>query len=230
MNLFICADPGARAHTVAAWLQDQCHEPVFEPGIVLEQKFQKAHTDWGNDLVRSHKGIRIRIRPSFAKMATHMWLFLVKNVYTTFPDFSRNHFDIETATKVTESAKYWLQHDQQIDNDLYDIVIRFEDTFDINILTELYVKIHNRPPADTSLAVIDRINHMNDPWLDPNHACSISAMVLKQEHEMGVEESDRFWSMPDLYRDTPQHMLCTTILSNIKHENYGAYWRQKTYD
>lgn len=221
MNLFICADPGARSQTLASWLSDELSEATFEPGIKFPTRFHKAHTDFGNHLVKNHIGPKIRIRTGYKKLATHMYLFLIKNVYTQIPDFSRNQFDLETATKMVESAKYWFDHDRQVDNDCYDHIINFEDTFDIEMMISLYSKIRDRSPSLESVETLKQTNKLNDPVLDKNHACEIAAMVLEKEKLLGLKEEERFWSFPDLYQVTSVDQLYDTISSRIVPDNYG---------
>ena len=221
MNLLICADPGARSHTLASWLLNTLTDAVFEPGIVFKDKFVKKHTDFDNTVVKNHSGPKIRIRPTYSKLAVHLYLFLIKNVYLQIPDFSRNQYDLETVTKVTEVAKYWFYHDQQINNDLYDYVINFEDTYNIEKMTKLYYQIWNKNPNTDLVKVLEKTNDLNNPTLDKNHACNIATMVLEKEHRLKFKEEERFWSMPDLYQITSPTDLYETIASCIISKNYG---------
>lgn len=222
MNLLVCADPGARSHTLAGWILGTLSRSVFEPGIVFSQNFDKVHDDFGNTRAKKHTGVKIRIRPGYAKLSTHLYLFLIKNVYTQIPNFSRNQFDLETATKVSEAAKYWFGHDQQIDNKIYDYVINFEDTYNLDLMIDLYYQIWKKYPEKNTIEILDQTNDLNNPVLDKNHACMVSAMVLEKENQLGLKEDQRFWSFPDLYQTVPESQLYDTILSHITPENYGV--------
>lgn len=222
--MFICADPGARSHTVASWLSSTLAYPTYEPGKVFKgSNFIKAHTDWNNQRSSSHNGIKIRIRPTYEKLAIHMHLFLTKNVYTQIPGFSKNPFDLETATKVTESAKEWFLHDNQINNDLYDHVINFQDTFDLDIMTELYMGVNKIRPTSKQLSILASTNELNSPGLSKNHACVVASMVLEKEHQLGLNEINRFWSFPEIYRTCPATELYDAVSQAIDKNNYGVY-------
>ena len=222
LNLFICADPGARAHTLASWLMNELNAVTFEPGRKFKTRFIKAHSDFGNHLVKKHNGPKIRIRPGFKKLSVHMYLFLVKNVYIQIPNFSKNQFDLETATKMTKEANHWFDHHQEINENCYNYTINFEDTYDIQLLTDLYREIHAKLPSKKSIDILEQTNKLNDPILDKNHACSVASMVLERENQFNLKERDRFWSLPVLYQITPVDQIYDTILSCISPSNYGT--------
>lgn len=223
MNLLICADPGARLGTVANWLNNSLECAVFEPGIVFKDvKYKKIHTDFQNTVAKNYSGYKIRIRPSFKKLSTHLYLFLLKNVYAQIKGFSKNPYDLETATKVICSAQDWFLHDQQIDLSIYNTVCNFEDTYNIDFMIEIYQTINNCLPSDKLINILLETNKLNDPDLDKNYACVIAAMIMQREHELGLKEKDRLWSLPLTYTNTHQEALYDTIYNCITINNYSS--------
>ena len=221
--MLICGDPGSRLGTFAAWIQNQLHKPVFEPGKELNGllHYTKIHNDSQNSITSAFNGIKIRIKPSFNKLSTHLYLFLIKNVHTQIENFSKNQFDLETATKLTEAAQEWFLHDQQIDQSLYDIVLNFEDTYDVDYMIKIYKTINNCLPDTQLINNLIQTNMLNNPDLDKNHACVVSAMVLKKEQQLNLSEENRLWSFPGVYNTVDQNNLYDTISNLINHKNYS---------
>ncbi len=206
---------------VAAWLQDHLVQAWFEPGLKIPINFVKAHLDFNNILVSAHNGPKIRIRPTFSKLSTHFYLFLVKNVYTQIPGFSRDPFDLETMTKVTRAANTWFEHDSQCDNSMYDFVLDFSDTFNTTRMIDMYQTLNGKLPTSDQIKILLETNRLNDPLLDKNHACVVSAMILQREHDLGLVEQHRFWSVPEIYKKTDVTDLYNTIYAAIVPENYN---------
>lgn len=220
MKLFICADPGARLGTIYTWLTNKLAYPCFEPGNEFKLDFAKHHTDFGNRYVTHSNDFKIRIRTCFKKLNMHLYLFLIKNVHTQIEGFSTNQFDLETFTKCTEAAKFWFDHNEQINESKYDYVLDFCDTFNIDTMIDLYIKFNNHKPSDVLIQNLDATNKLNNITLDKNHACNISAMVLQKENELGFKESERFWSAVNIYNSVKQHELYDAIYNSITGKNY----------
>jgi hypothetical protein len=219
-QLLIHADPGARAHFVANWLYDQLDGAGFDVGATVYMPFVKIHDLKSVDQLTSFSGPRIRIRPTFDKLGLHLLLFLRKNVHIQLLDFTRNEFSIDTFSKVYIFAKERFDMDCNLNYLLYDHVINFEDTFDLEKLIELYQKINRTAPSQTNISNAVHNNTLNQIELDRNHACSIAAMVLEAESKLNLLEKNRHWSIPVLYETTPLEELYQTIKSKITLENY----------
>lgn len=219
-NLLVHADPGARAHFVANWLYDQLDDAGFDVGATAYMPFVKIHDLKSVDQLTSFSGPRIRIRPTFDKLGLHLLLFLRKNVHIQLLDFTRNEFSIDTFSKVYIFAKERFDMDCNLNYLLYDHVINFEDTFDLEKLVELYQKINGRPPTDTHVQRARQNNELNLIDIDPNHACSIAALILETEITLRLLESQRQWSIVEIYKNFSLTELYTEVRRQICPANY----------
>lgn len=221
MNLLVTADPGARAHFVATWLNGDLCEPAFDVGSTIRTPFVKQHTDWDNKIAAQFAGKKIRIKTSFQLLDLHLYLFLIKNVYPQNPDLDQNQFGFDVTSKMIESAKDWIYHDRQIDIALYDHVIQFSDTFDTDHMVDLYRWFNGRCPAADYVSMLSSCNQVSQIQLPPNHGCAVAAMILEKEYQLNLPEIDRYWSLLEIYRTTPQDDLYETISHAIFPDNYG---------
>lgn len=220
-SLMICADPGARSHFVASWLQGDLIDSAFDVGLVNHTQFLKKHTDWNNCVAKQFNGKKIRIKTSFCMLDLHLFLFLIKNVYPQIPGLNADQFSFDVTTKMIESAKDWLYHDQQVELCCYDRVLSFSDTFDSDCMIELYQWFNDGAPSDDYIEILHSCNQANKMTLPRNHSCVIAAMILEKEHRLNLPEIDRFWSLLDVYAKTEQNELYDTITGLICHSNYG---------
>ena len=221
MKLLITADPGARAHFVATWLNNDLQKPVFDVGSKIHTPFLKQHTDWDNKIAEKFAGTKIRINTSFQMLDLHLYLFLTKNVYTQIPDLDQNQFGFEITNKMIESAKDWLYHDQQIKTSYYDHVMRFSDTFDTDYMINLYRWFNGHRPAADYVRILSTCNQMNLITVPRNHSCTVAAMILEKERRLNLPEINRYWSLMEIYRTTSPDDLYETISHAIHADNYG---------
>ena len=221
-NLLIHADPGARSHFVASWLHNKLDNAGFDVGATANTPFVKIHYLENVGQLTTFLGPRIRIKPTFDKLALHLLLFLRKNVHVQLPDFTKDEFSLETFSKVYIFAKEALEHNSNLDYSLYNYVIKFEDTFDLEKLIELYQKINGVDPSQNNIDLAVRNNNINHFELNPNHACSIAAMILETESKLNLIEKNRHWSIPVLYKTTPIEELYQMVKSKITTENYQS--------
>lgn len=217
----ICADPGARSNFVASWLYGDLTRPVFDVGSTIRTPFVKQHTDWNNKIAAQFAGKKIRIKTSFQLLDLHLYLFLIKNVYPQIPDLDQNQFGFDVTSKMIENAKDWLYHDRQIDIALYDHVMEFSHTFDTNHMVDLYRWFNGHQPAADYVRMLLSCNQVNQIQLPPNHGCAVAAMILEKEYKLNLPEIDRYWSLLEIYRTTPQDDLYETISQAIRADNYG---------
>jgi len=221
MNLLIHADPGARAHFLAAWLTNKLTRVSFNSGQTLFPVFTKIHRLERPSDVSEFDGVRIRIRPTLPSIDLLCLLFLRKNVHSLMPEFTRDEYSIETFTKLTHFAQEILQWDQALDYSVYDYVIDFPQTFDNEFMTEFYATVTGHKPIDWHVDVMRLNNLENQIHMDPNHACSILKLILTKEHHMGLKEEHRFWSIVNIYNNTATADLYDTVNKAIVPENYG---------
>jgi len=219
-KILVHGDPGARSRFVSAWLLDQLDGAGFDVGDTAHPESKCLHTlNSIADLTR-FDGPKIRVKFAFTELARHLCLFLRKNVHTQFPDFTRDEYSLETYSKVYGLAKECLEQEQQIDYSLYDGSITFAETFDLDQLIQLYVKINQRQPSDRLIAQAHQNNQINMIDVDPNSACSLAAMVLETETQMSVVEQQRLWSIVDTYKTTPVNNLHAAFKARLTREHY----------
>ena len=219
-KLLIHADPGARSGFLAAWLTDNLKDAGFDVGVTTHTNFVKIHTLNDVSKIINFSGIKIRIKPSFDKLNLQLLLFLRKNVHVQIPNFTRDEFSLETFSKTYIFSKECFEHDATLNYLHYDHVIDFCDTFNLEKLTELYVKCNNCYPAMDNINHMLKNNAMNQFPIEKNHACNIASMLFTTETKMNLEEKNRLWSLPEIYNTVNINELYDTIQSKIKATNY----------
>jgi hypothetical protein len=226
IDLLIHACPGARAHFLAAWLKDDLGNAGFDVGSTVNTPFFKIHhVDNVNvdlNTIKKFQGTKIRIKTTFKMLDLQLLLFLQKNLHKQLLDFTRDEFGIETFSKVYRSAVDWFAEESLLDYSLYDYVITFDDTFNIDKLVDLYYQYNKRLPTNEHLELAQQNNKINQIVLDPNHACSIAAMILETESQIKLSEKNRYWSVVDVYETTPVTQLYQTVKSLIMLDNYAS--------
>jgi len=221
MNLLIHADPGARSQFLYAWITDQLYRPAFDIGSDTKIKFHKIHRLDDPNYLKTFNGVKIRITPKKYSIDLHSLLFLRKNIHVQFPDFTKNEYCLETFTKLYEFSKEIFQWDSELDHTLYDHIIDFDDTFDNDFMLEFYHMINGRKATPAMIQSLTQTNRLNRLDIDKNHASSILKLVITQEDNLGLEEKHRFWSIVDVYQNTPVDGLHDEIQRLITPENYG---------
>lgn len=221
MNLLIHADPGARSGFLAAWLTDRLVRVSFDSGVELTPRYVKIHHLTDPDNIKLFNGIKIRIKPNIEYIDLLTLLFLRKNVYTQFPEFTKDEYSLETFTKLTEFSNEIFQWDSELDYSLYDYVINFGDTFDNEYMKEFYTTLTGKISTNKSIGILEQTNKINQISINRNHACSIIKLILVLEQKLNLKEEHRFWSIVDIYNNTPVDQLYETVYNSIKPENYG---------
>jgi hypothetical protein len=221
VNLLIHADPGARSGFIAAWLTNRLLTLAFDSGASLQPPYFKIHKLSDANIIKNFAGIKIRVRPSIETIDLHSLLFLRKNVYDRFPNFTRNEHSLETFTKLTHFAQEIFEWNQELDYSLYDIVLDFADTFNTDYMIALYKKVWSIDPAPDMIDMLIKTNELNQIPIDKNHACSMVKLCFTQEQKLGLKEEHRFWSIVNVYNTTPVDQLYDTVLQSIMPENYG---------
>jgi len=221
MNLLVHGDPGARPRFVGAWLSDQLDNAGFDVGTTAWPRFRCFHTLHNRQDLIDFVGPRVRVKFTFDQLSRHLLLFLRKNVHTQLPDFTRDEYSLETFAKLYIFARECLEQEQAVDYSLYDHVIRFEDTFDIEKLKNLYQQVNGDSPGESLIQQAHKNNQLNQIDIDLNHACSIAALVLSTETQLGLLEKNRRWSVTEIYATTQQSDLYNVIKSCIHKENYA---------
>jgi hypothetical protein len=221
--MLIHADPGARSGFVAAWLTDQLTKIEFDVGLKIKPTFVKIHRLENPSHIKTHDGLKIRIRPEIATIDIHSLLFLRKNVYTQIPNFTRNEYSLETFTKLCEFSKEIFTQDNELDNSLYNTVLNFSDTFNNAYMINLYKKVNRADPTPVMVDTLIKTNNLNRISIDKNHACSILKLCLVQEQKLNLKEENRFWSIVDIYNNNSVNQLYDLVCRAIDSKNYGVY-------
>ena len=219
-NLLVHGDPGARSRFIAAWLLGQLDHAGFDVGSTARPKFRCIHFLKNVEELKNFSGPKIRVRFTFDQLPLHLLLFLRKNVHTQIPNFTKNEFDLETFSKLYVFAKECWSQEQGLDYRLYNYVINFEDTFDIDKLIELYNQVNGHNPSKKFVEQAVQNNKLNQIDIDPNHAASIAALLLETETRLNLQERHRRWSITELYANTSPTDLYTTIQSTLCSQNY----------
>lgn len=220
-KLLIHADPGARSGFVAAWLTNCLTRLEFDSGASLRPSFCKIHKlDNAND-IKNFTGTKIRVRPGVETIDLHSLLFLRKNIYEQIPEFTRDEYSLETFTKLTHFSQEIFEWDQELDYNLYDIVMDFADTFNNDFMIALYKNLTGTDPTSIMINMLIKTNELNRIPIDKNHVCSILKLCLAQEQKLGLNEEHRFWSIVDVYNTTQIDQMYDTVLKLIVPTNYG---------
>ena len=223
LSLLIHADPGARSGFLAAWLTQKLTRLTFDSGIEIRSQFYKIHKLHNAQQIVNFNGIKIRIRPTLKMIDLHCLLFLRKNVHIQIPDFTRDEFCLDTFTKLTEFAQELFEDDTQLDYSVYDYVINFEDTFDTQCMIDLFQQINNKLPTATEIDMLMQTNQLNSITIDKNHSSSILKLCFEKEKQLSLKESERFWSIVDVYNTVDCELLYDVVSDKIKTENYGIF-------
>lgn len=224
--LLITADPGARSHFVAAWLLNKLAKPYFDVGInSYTPTVTKIHFDYDNVQANSFQGLKIRIRPEIEKLHLHLYLFFKKaTVHKNLGAvFKSSEYSFECYEKVYQSAMHWLDHDQQVNLSLYDKVINFSDTYNINLMIDMYCWYNKQSPSDEQIHVMELTNEVSLPDLSKNNACQIAASVILLEQHLGLKEANRQWSVEKEYQDSDLESLHQRIVKKITPVNYTEH-------
>lgn len=221
-NLFISADVGARSGFVGAWLNKKLKVDCFDVGEEIGVFFQKSHIDKDNLEAGAFPGLKIRIRPDLEMLHIHMKLSLLKDVYPKIPNFKYEEQSYEVFEKMYYSAKIWFNHDQQIDLKIYDKVINFSDTYNLDKMIDLYRWYnHDEVPSSFEIEAFHSTNKKNCPDLDLNDSCVIAALIFKKEKDLGLNEIERYWSAEYEFKNPDRSSLYQRINEKISKDNYG---------
>lgn len=223
LSLLIHADPGARSGFLAAWITQKLTRLTFDSGKELNPQFYKIHKLDNTQQIINFSGIKIRIRPTFKMIDLHCLLFLRKNLYNQLPNFTRDEFSLDTFTKLTYFVQELFENDTRLDYSVYDYIINFEDTFDTQCMINLFQQINNKAPTTAEIDMLIQTNQLNSIKIKKNHSTSILKLCLEKEEQLALKESERFWSIVDVYNTVDCELLYDVVSDKIKTENYGTF-------
>ena len=89
----------------------------------------------------------------------------------------------------------WLPDADVTVPELYDHNINFEQTFDIEFMSNLYFQVNGKLPSSGLVEAMQTTNQVNSQPIASNHGCRIAAEIIKFEHLNNVTEHDRSWQL-----------------------------------
>jgi hypothetical protein len=207
-KLLIQGAPGVRIGFVNALLRDKLTNSCFDVGAEINPGLymidEKLH-DYNQDYIMNFSGKSIGIKMSLNLLERHLYLFQAKNIKIIAPELVSLHYTHRLLIdKLYYSAKTW--YNQQCSNDysIFDHVITFEDTFNIDKMFELYF-VFNKKTINQSLkhAAITT-NQCNLVTIPKNHSCRIAAAIFNFELENNLAEHQRLWSFNSVGKFTDE--------------------------
>ena len=137
------------------------------------------------------------------------------------PTFTRDEYSLETVSKLSCFLQDNFEQDSKLDYSIYDYVINFEDTFDIQCMIDLFCQINHSTPTTDEIDILLQTNKLNSIQINKNHAASIAKLCFEKEKQLNLKESRRWWSITDVYSTVSIDQLYDTISKKISIENYG---------
>jgi len=224
-KLLIQGPPGVRIGFVNALLSDRLTDGLFDVGDEIKaglyQVDEKLH-DYDQQHIVNFSGRSIGIKMSMNLLELHLYLFQAKNFKLIAPELtSLHHTHRLLIDKLYYSAKSW--YNQQCSNDysIFDHVITFSDTFEIDKMFELYFAFNKKPIDEKLKQAVVTTNQRNLVACPQNHSCRIAAAILNFEIENNLKEQQRLWSLntvgnftdegvcldpENLYQNVSQHL------------------------
>lgn len=227
MNLLIHGHPGSRLGFVAAVLQNQLLNNLFDVGIHVPSKYVKLHS-FDQKLVSSFSDIKIRIHTTLSMLDRHFILFFQKNVQkqdNTYQTFSITDRRIIDKMYYAFNSK-WLPDAAATIPNLYDYNINFEQTFDIEFMCDLYFQVNKNLPSSALVEAMQTTNQANVQPIETNHGCRVAAEIIKFEQGNNLTEHDRSWQLNQVcaFTDSGECLdpdnLYDNVMSKLSSEFY----------
>lgn len=225
MTLLIHGAPGSRLGFLNAFLTNSLESNSFDVGHTVP--FCKLHTFDAN-VVEKFTGKKIYIKLSTDLLWLHLVLFFEKNVKKIKKEFRELDYTHRTLfDKFYYSSNAWYQDEAVTNLDLYDFVVPFDQTYNIEYLVNLYQQINGTAPSRELLCAVASTNQLNQLDVPDNHTARVAAAVFNFEHQQGLNELDRLWALND--KAPFDHisgecleptMLYANIVSQLTYNNY----------
>lgn len=194
--ILIHGSPGVRLGFINAFLTDKLQHDMYDVGQQIP--LYKFHT-YNEEKIREFKGKKIYIKLSNDLLFLHMFLFFEKNILTQIPEFQNFHYTHRNLfDKFYYSSKMWFENEKINNFTLYDHIIPFEKTYDIDYLVKLYKEFNGTPPSDVLLESAKSTNKKNFPDIPKNHAARVAALVFNFEYKNNFTDKDRRWAINEI--------------------------------
>lgn len=227
--ILIHGAPGSRLGFLNAFLTDSLKPNLYDVGLHdIGAQSYKMH-DYDEEKLKNFKGKKFYIQLSKELLFLHLFLFFDKNVVLdqTYRQCHYTHkmiFD-----KCYYSARGWINDQRVINTNLYDYIIPFDKTYDIEYLINLYQQVNGRIPSELLLESVNSTNLVNSPSIPKNHNARVAAAVFNFEHENNYTENHRLWLLNNValfdFNDgqclDPDNLFdnVTSMLSKEKYRN-----------
>jgi hypothetical protein len=128
----------------------------------------------------------------------HFFLFFQKNILKIEKEkFKDRHV---TDREVVEKMYYAFNSDWAPDSAItvtncYDYNINFEQTFNIEFMSDLYYQVNKKSPSSRLVEAMHTTNQTNTQPIELNHGCRVAAEIIKFEHQNNFTEHDRSWQL-----------------------------------
>jgi hypothetical protein len=90
-------------------------------------------------------------------------------------------------------------------------------------MIDLFQQINNKSPTAAEIDMLLQTNQLNSITIEKNHSTSILKLCLEKEEQLSLKESERFWSIVDVYNTVDCELLYDVVSDKIKTENYGIF-------
>ena len=228
MNLLIHGHPGSRLGFVAAVLQNQLLPNLFDVGMHVQSKYIKLHK-FNREIVSSFADVKIHIHTTLSMLDQHFILFFQKNVQAQ--DNTYQTLSI-TDRRIIDKMYYafnsdWLPDAAATVPDLYDYNINFEQTFDIEFMSDLYFQINKNLPSSSLVEAMQTTNQANLQKMDINHGCRIAAEIIKFEQQNNFTEHDRSWRLNEIcaFTDLGECLDPDNLYDNVMSKLYTEFYQ-----
>lgn len=187
--------PGTRLGFLNAFLTNELQPNTYDVGMGSRTLFFKQH-EYNKEQLTKFKGKKFYIKLSNELLFLHLFLFFEKNVLLQDQIYKQYHYTHRALLdKFYYSAKMWFDDEQITDKTLYDYVVPFDKTYDLEYLIELYQAVNGTMPSDTLLESVKSTNLVNFPTIPDNHSVRVAAELFNFEYKNNYTEYHRHWAI-----------------------------------
>jgi hypothetical protein len=230
-KLLIVAPAGGRAGAVCTFLND-IEKISFDVGFNINSSlFDKFHSlkIHNEDYTLNHDTIerknyypKILIIPEIKNLNLMLYLFYKKNCQNQIEGFcAENEYSKKTFDKLYYTGIDYIKKFYKPNKYQYDYILTFEDTFDVKILTKIFLKVHGYSPKKTTISSFIESCNLSNVDIDCNHPASLAKLIIEKEKNLNLDDIYRKkWSADEILETQPPSQWYTEINKKIHHDNY----------
>lgn len=193
--ILIHGAPGSRLGFINSLLTNSLLPDMYDVGAESPSRFVKLHI-YNEEKVKQFAGKKIFIKVSHDLLFLQLFLYYDKNLLVQNPEVGQYHYTHRYLfDKFYYSSKMWFDDKNSTNLSLYDYIIPFENTYDINYLISLYKAFHGCDPSDKLINAAITTNQRNMPTVPDNHASRVAAEVFNFECLNEFPEQNRLWAI-----------------------------------